>query len=235
MREFQWISTLNIHWKDWCWSWSSNTLATWWEELTHCKRPWCWERLKAGGEGGDRGWDGWMASSAQWIWVWANSGRWWKTGKPGVLQQSMGSQRVEYNVVTEQQQQILKHVLANNKVYCLEFQEHYPRSDFQANLMTWICSRSSSDYSWVGHFVQNSELGRICSEVWELANDSGADDQETVIQEGLLGKGLSGKRKYEEKRWIQLLCTPWWHLRRGNERKKGSSMTPTFQMLKGRW
>ena len=53
-----------------------------------------------------------------------------------MLQQSMGSQRVEHNVVTEQQQQILKHVLANNKVYCLEFQEHYPRSDFQANLMT---------------------------------------------------------------------------------------------------
>ena len=51
-----------VHWKDWCWSWSSNTLATWYEELTHWKRPWCWERLKAGGEGDDRGWDVWMAS-----------------------------------------------------------------------------------------------------------------------------------------------------------------------------
>ena len=50
-------SVLNIHWKDWCLSWSSNTLATWWEETTHLKRPWCWERLKAGGEGDDRGWD----------------------------------------------------------------------------------------------------------------------------------------------------------------------------------
>ena len=49
---------LNIHWKDWCWSWNSNTLATWCEELTHWKRPWCWETLKAGGEGDDRGWDG---------------------------------------------------------------------------------------------------------------------------------------------------------------------------------
>ena len=55
-------SVLNIHWKDLCWSWSSNTLATWCEELTHLKRPWCWERLKAGGEGDNRGWDGWMAS-----------------------------------------------------------------------------------------------------------------------------------------------------------------------------
>ena len=55
-------SILNVHWKDWCWSWNSNTLATLWEELTHWKRPWCWERLKAGGEGDNRGWDGWMAS-----------------------------------------------------------------------------------------------------------------------------------------------------------------------------
>ena len=55
--------------KDWCRSWNSNTLATWCEELTHLKRPWCWERLKAGGKGDDRGWDGWMASLTQWTWV----------------------------------------------------------------------------------------------------------------------------------------------------------------------
>ena len=84
-------SVLNIHWKDWCWSWNSNTLATWCEELTHWKKPWCWERLKVGGEGDDRGWDGWMASLTQWKWVWVSSGSWWCTGKPGVLQ-SMGSQ-----------------------------------------------------------------------------------------------------------------------------------------------
>ena len=57
------------HWKDWYWSWNSNTLATWWEELTHLKRPWCWERLRARGEGDDRGWDGWMVSPTQWTWV----------------------------------------------------------------------------------------------------------------------------------------------------------------------
>ena len=67
-------SVLNIHWKDWCWSWSSSTLATWCEELTQRKRPWCWERLKAGGKGDDRGWHGWMASSTQWTWVWASLG-----------------------------------------------------------------------------------------------------------------------------------------------------------------
>ena len=67
------------------------------------EKSWCWERLKAGGEGDDRGWDGWMASLTQWTWVWTSSGRWWRTGKAGVLQ-SMGSQRVRHNLTTEQQQ-----------------------------------------------------------------------------------------------------------------------------------
>ena len=93
-------SVLNIHWKEWCWSWNSNTLATWCEELTHLKRPWCQERLKAGGEWDDRGWDGWMASPTQWTWVWVNSGSWWWTGMPGVLQ-SMVSHKVWHNRATE--------------------------------------------------------------------------------------------------------------------------------------
>ena len=70
------------------------------QELTHWKRPWCWERLRAGVEGDDRGWDGWMASLTRWTWVWASSRSWWWTGKPGVLQ-SMGSQRVGHNWATE--------------------------------------------------------------------------------------------------------------------------------------
>ena len=91
---------LRVHWKNWCWSWNSNTLATWCKELTHWKRPWCRERLRAGGEGDDRGWDGWMASLTQWTWVWVDSGSWWWTGRPGVLQ-SMGSQRVGHDWVSE--------------------------------------------------------------------------------------------------------------------------------------
>ena len=93
-------SVLNIQWKDWCWNWNSSTLATWCEELTHLKRPWCWGKLEASGEGDDRGWDGWMASLTQWTWVWVNSGSWWWTGRPGVLQ-SMGLQRVRHNWATE--------------------------------------------------------------------------------------------------------------------------------------
>ena len=87
---------------------NSNTLATWYEGLTHWKIPWCWERLKAGAEGDDRGWDGWIASPTQWIWVWVNFGSWWWTGKSGILQ-SMGSQSqtwlsnwTELNWATEQ-------------------------------------------------------------------------------------------------------------------------------------
>ena len=93
-------SNYSILKEDWCWSWSSNTLATWCKELTHWNRPECWERLKAGGEGDDRGWEGWMASLTRWPWVWASSRRWWWTGKADMLQ-SMWSQRVGHNWVTE--------------------------------------------------------------------------------------------------------------------------------------
>ena len=91
------LKEMGVHWKDWCWSWNSDTLATWCEEL---KRPWCWERLKVGGEGDDRGWGGWMASLTQCTWVWINSRSWWWMGKPGVLQ-SMASQRVRHDWVAE--------------------------------------------------------------------------------------------------------------------------------------
>ena len=102
-------STLNIPWKDSCWSWSSNTcppdVKSW---LTgkdlDAEKDW-----KAGGKGDNRGWDGWMASLAQWTWIWTNSGRWWRTGKPGMLQ-SMGLQRVRHDLATDEvvEQQRLK-------------------------------------------------------------------------------------------------------------------------------
>ena len=85
-------------WREWCWGWNSSTLATSWEELTHWKRLWYWEGLGTGGEGDDRGWDGWMASLTRWTWIWVNSGSWWWTGRPGVLW-FMGLQE---SVTTEQ-------------------------------------------------------------------------------------------------------------------------------------
>ena len=103
-------SVLGVHWEDWFWSWNSNTLATWCEELTYLKKPWCCERLKAG-EG--RGWDGWMASPTRWTWVWVNSRSWWWTGRPGMLQ-FMGSQRVRHDWVTELNWTLIDfHILKN--------------------------------------------------------------------------------------------------------------------------
>ena len=93
-------SALGFLWKEWCLSWNSSTLATLCEELTHWKRLWCWEGLRAGGEGDARGWDGWMASLTRWTWVWVSSGSWWWTGRPGVLW-FMGLQRVGHDWATE--------------------------------------------------------------------------------------------------------------------------------------
>ena len=103
-QSIQRTSILNIHWKYWCWS--SNTLVTW------CRgdlleKTLSWERLVARREGDDRGWDCWMASLIQSTWVSTNSGREWRTGKPSIVQ-SMGSQRVGHDLVTEQQQSILE-------------------------------------------------------------------------------------------------------------------------------
>jgi len=102
-------------WKDWCWSWNSNSLATWCEEPTDWKRSWWWERLKVGGEGDNRGWDGWMASPVQWTWVWVRSGSWWWTEKPGMLK-SIRPQRVGHNWVTELTDGLWK--LMNVCYYC---------------------------------------------------------------------------------------------------------------------
>ena len=76
-------------------------LATSWEELSYWKRLWCWEGLGAGGEGDDRGWDGWMASLTRWMWVWVNSGSWWWTGRRAGVLPFMGSQRVGHDWATD--------------------------------------------------------------------------------------------------------------------------------------
>ena len=116
-----------MHWKEWCWSWNSNILATSCEELTHWKRLWCWEGLGAGGEWDDRGWDGWMASPTRWTWVWVNSGSWWWTGRPGVLW-FMGSQRVRHDWATELTdwlKSLLKAIYVKGVQFSLENKDGY--------------------------------------------------------------------------------------------------------------
>ena len=146
-------SVLNICWKDWCWSWNSNTLATWCEELSHLKRPWCWEGLRAGGEGDNRGRDGWMASPTRWTRVWVNSGSWWWTGRPGVLR-FMGLQRVRH---TERLNWTLSFTIVNDSY--IEF----PFSNLLVgfyNLVEPIATVSP----------ESKLASKICSALWSWTN-----------------------------------------------------------------
>ena len=135
-------SVLGVHWKDWCWSWNSNILATWCEELTHLKGPWYWGGLKAGGEGDDRRWDGWVASLTQWTCVWVDSGSWWWTGRPGVLQ-SMRSQRVGHDWVTELNWTLLKLIYFNSRiiiyniVMAFAIHQHESATDVAVSPRSW--------------------------------------------------------------------------------------------------
>ena len=151
--------------EDWCWSWNSNTLASWWEELTHLKRPWCWERLKVGGEGDNRGWDGWMASPMRWTWVWVGSGSWWWTGKPGVLQ-SMGSQRVGHNWVTELKDDHVS--ILELCVYCMAYQRGLCRYGWSQDLELERLSRIITLWTQCNHkaLYQGKRERRGSEETW---------------------------------------------------------------------
>ena len=117
------------------------------EELTHWKRLWCWEGLGAGGEGDDRGCDGWMASLTRWRWVWVNSGSWWWTGRPGVLR-FMGSQRVGHDWVTELNWTEL------NWFYPLEFEK-------------WVAASLTTYHEKIGT-IQGKSLW-ICEAIFKCA------------------------------------------------------------------
>ena len=100
--------SIDFCWKDWCWSWSSNTLATWCQKSTifffpkvdSLEKTLIPGKIEGRKRRGWQGRDGWLASLTQWMWVWASSRRWWRTGKPG-MPQSMGLQRVIYDWATE--------------------------------------------------------------------------------------------------------------------------------------
>ena len=134
----------------WCWRspWCSleglmlklklHYLATWCEELSLWKRPWCWERLRAGGEGDDRGWDGWMASLTQCIWVWVDFGSWWWAGRPGMLW-FMGSQRARHDWATE-----LNWTLLGSAARCLMTWPNQPVASARQDLtVNWTESQTT--------------------------------------------------------------------------------------------
>ena len=105
--------------------------ATWWEELTHWKRLWFWERLRAGGEGDDRGWDGWMASPSQWTWVWVDSRSWCWTGRPGMLQ-FMGLQRVTW--LSNWTELNNSGAFSNRNIHCYHHFVNIPEN----NVVQWV-------------------------------------------------------------------------------------------------
>ena len=115
------------------------------------KRLWCWEGLGAGGEGDDRGWDGWMASLTRWTWVSVNSGRWWWTGRPGMLRFT-GSQRVRHDWVTELNWTEVKiyvmlwENICTNKIYKEDIQFSSVQSLSRVRLFVtpWIAARQAS-------------------------------------------------------------------------------------------
>ena len=132
------------------------------KELTHWKRLWCWEGLGAGGEGDDRGWDGWMASLTGWTWVWVNSWSWWWTGRPVELQ-FMRSQRVGHNWATD----LIWSDLTDSKNYliCDSISVRYPE---KANL--WRQSeglRFSEAEGWGHEVTMTNDTGR-CFERMEM-------------------------------------------------------------------
>ena len=139
-------SVLGVQWKDWCWRWHSQSLATWCEELTYLKRPWCWKGLGAGREGDNRGWDGWMASPTQWTWAWVDSGSWWWTGRPGVLR-FVVLQRVGHDWTTELNW-YLKHL--NNLV------EKY-QSHIMGDFLFWLYRIISNLFLFQERWTMNFE------------------------------------------------------------------------------
>ena len=155
-------SVLGVHWKDCCWSWNSNTLATPWEELTHWKRPWCWEGLGTGGEGDDKGWDGWMESPTRWAWVWVNSRSWWWTGRPGVLR-FMGLQRVGHDWATELTELMILH--------SQQWTDHPDRKLTRKQKLKWCIGPVGPNQHLKGISPQNNGVHLLLKCNWNILQD----------------------------------------------------------------
>ena len=124
-------------------------------ELTRWKRPWCWERLKAGREWDDRGWDSRMASPIRWTWVWVSSGCWWWIGKPGMLQ-SMGSQKVGHDWATDL-----------NWTYPSEGRQNKNHNHRKLiKVITWTTAMSNSMKLWVMPCRATNQMGHG-GEFWQ--------------------------------------------------------------------
>ena len=148
------------------------------QRIGSLKRACCWERLKAGGEGDDREWDAWMASLIQWTWVWVNSGNWWWTGRPDVVQ-SIGLQRVGQDWETDlnwEGNQIPSETdpwpFAHLRVFCTLMYIFYPQWQLLTSRLVSFCLWASSEccsfldskWGWWGSALELSSPGEIFSQ-----------------------------------------------------------------------
>ena len=154
-------SALGFLWKEWCSSWNSSTLATSCEELTHWKRPWCWEGLGAGGEGDDRGWDGWMASLTRWTWVCVNS-------RVGDGQGGLGCCDSWGRKESDRTEQLIWWKLwwslwkESAKASCLNTNTH---THTHIKNWYWIRSEQENHKKWGGKIFNNSLICTICLKI----------------------------------------------------------------------
>ena len=140
------------------------------------KRSWCWERLKTGGEGDNRERDGWMASPTQWTWVWASSGRWWRTGRPDVLP-SMGLQRVGHDWAAATKLILVESASASEVPQsCLTLRPYMdyslPESSihgiFQARVLEWVAIFFSRRSSWPRDWTRVSRIAGTHFTIWAI-------------------------------------------------------------------
>ena len=178
--------------------------APWCKELTHLKRHRCWERLKAGGEGDDRGWDGWMASLTQWTWVWVDSRSWWWTGRPGVLR-FMGSQRVRHDWAIDLiwsdlncstpglpvHQQLPEPTQTHAHCVCDAIQPSHPLSS--PSPPTFNLSQHESFFKWVSFLHQVAKILEFELQHQSLQWTPRAD----LLQDGLVGSLCSPRDSQE--------------------------------------
>ena len=139
------------------------------EELTHWKRLWCWEGLGAGGKGDDRGWDGWTASLTWRMWVWVNPGRWWWTGRPGVLR-FMGSQRVGHDWATELNEWMNSLTFPKDAKNILWLVKRRCQLKGKAGADDWMDITGSTEHTFLKKWkIEGTNLAGIFSVFWETA------------------------------------------------------------------
>ena len=185
----------------------------------------CWERLKAGGEGGERGWGERMASLTLWTWVWASSGSWWWTGRPPVLQ-SMGSQRVRHDGATEHQQMVSPEVMYRGESWTIKKAEPRGLDAFQLCCwrrllrVPWTARRSNhsilkKNWGWSSNTWPPDVKGWLTAEDPDAGKDWGQEEKGLTEDEMVGRHHRLNEHEFEqtpgnsEGQGSLACCSPW--------------------------